>query len=247
VPGKMLSLGADIALGGDDDTVIAQRYEALWFDEPIVYKGKDCPNGPTVAGYIIAATRDAAPQHVDVFGVGAKPYGHLMELHQDVIGIDMGAQVFEMDENHQMQLFNMRSLLYWRMREALDPNKQNGIALPPDKRLLSELCAFTWEPVIVKGKTTIKVCSREDIVKKTGRSPDVATAYVLANMDTPSTALYSTYRRTVKEYDPYASVCSRVSRLLDSPPCSATRAPITRRRSRPSSPYSSALSTVSYG
>lgn len=208
VPGKMESLGADIALGGDDDTVIAQRYADLWFDEPVVYPGDKCPNGPTVAGYIIAATRDGCPQHIDVFGVGAKPYGHLMELHQDVIGVDMGAQTFETDENHQMGLFNMRSLLYWRMREALDPNKKNGIALPPDKRLLSELCAFTWEPVIVKGRTTIKVCSREDIVKKTGRSPDVATAYVLANMDTPRTALYSTYRKQQqgKEYDPYSAV-----------------------------------------
>jgi hypothetical protein len=115
----------------------------MWFDQPIVYPGKNCPDGPTVAGYIIAATRDSAPQHVDLFGVGAKPYGHLMEMRQDVIGVDMGAPTGEMDENHSMGQFNIRSLLYWRMREALDPNNRTGIALPPDKRLLAELCSFT--------------------------------------------------------------------------------------------------------
>jgi hypothetical protein len=208
-PGKMLSLGSDIALGGDDDTVIARRHEGMWFDEPIVYPGKDCPNGPAVAGYIIAATRDGAPQHIDLFGVGAKPYGHLCEMHQDVIGVDMGAPTGETDMNHTMGLFNVRSLLYWRFREALDPNNRTGIALPPDKRLLAELCAFTWEPVVVKGRTTIKVCSREDIVEKIGRSPDFATAYVLANMDTPSSAIYNSQRKENRrnvDYDPYAGI-----------------------------------------
>lgn len=207
-PGKMLSLGADIAQGGDDNTVIAARYEDLWFDEPIVYIGKQCPDGPTTAGYIIAATRNRATQHIDLLGVGAKPYGHLMELRQDVIGIDMGAQTFETDDTHVMGMFNVRSLLYWRLREALDPNKRNGIALPPNKILLQELCAFTWEPVVLRGRTTVKVCGRDDIIKKIGRSPDYATAYALANIDTPRTELISTYRekKRAMDYDPYANI-----------------------------------------
>jgi len=207
-PGKMLSLGCDVALGGDDNTVMAQRYEALWFDEPIVYPGEKCPDGPTVAGYIVAATRDGSPQHIDLFGVGAKPYGKLMEMRQDVIGVDMGAQTFETEENHTMGFFNVRSLLYWRFREALDPNKKNGIALPPNKILLAELCAFTWEPIVLRGKTTIKVCNRDAIIAKIGRSPDYATAYVLANIDTPRSHLYSGMREKQKsvEYDPYARI-----------------------------------------
>jgi hypothetical protein len=61
---------------------------------------------------------------------------------------------------------------------------------------------------VVKGRTTIKVCSREAILEKIGHSPDYATAYVLANMDTPRTALYSNLReskrRSLEDYDPYA-------------------------------------------
>jgi hypothetical protein len=207
-PGKMQSLGCDVALGGDDNTVIAQRYADLWFDEPRVYPGKDCPDGPTVAGYILAATRDGSPQHIDLFGVGAKPYGHLMEMHQDVIGVDMGAQTFETEENHTMGFFNVRSMLVWRMREALDPNKKNGIALPPNQVLLGELCAYTWEPVTLRGRTAIKVCNRDAIMEKIGRSPDYATAYVLANLDTPKSLLYSGLREKQRsekqDYDPYA-------------------------------------------
>jgi len=206
-PGQMLSLGTDVAMGGDDNTVIAQRYVDLWFDEPIVYPGEKCPDGPTVGGYIIAATRDRAPQHIDLFGVGAKPFGHLRELRQDVIGVDMGAQCFESEENRAMGFFNVRSMLVWRMREALDPNKKNGIALPPDKVLLGELCAFTWEPVVLRGRTCIKVCSRDDIIEKIGRSPDYATAYFLANIDTPRSELYSGMReqqqRKANDYNPY--------------------------------------------
>lgn len=207
-PGKMLSLGADIAMGGDDNMVIAQRYEEMWFDEPIVYPGKNVPDGPTAAGYIIAATRNRAPQHIDLLGVGAKPYGHLMELRQDVTGVDMGEQTFEMDENHTMGMFNVRSMLYWRFREALDPNNKSGIAIPPNKILLSELCAFTWQPVVIRGKTAIKVCGREDIIEKIGHSPDYATAYVLANMDTPSSAILDAARerKNNTDYDPLSLI-----------------------------------------
>jgi len=208
-PGKMQSLGVDVALGGDDNTVIAQRYDALWFDEPIAYPGEKCPDGPTVAGYIVAATRDGSPQHLDLFGVGAKPYGHLMDMRQDVIGVDMGAQCFESDENRAMGFFNVRSMLVWRMREALDPNKKNGIALPESKILLSELCAYTWEPVVLRGKTVIKVAGREAIIDKIGHSPDYATAYILANMDTPRSQLYSGMRearKSTQDYDPYARI-----------------------------------------
>jgi hypothetical protein len=206
-PGKMLSLGADIAMGGKDNTVLARRYEDMYFSKPVVYPGRLCTDGPTVAGFIVAATRDGAPQHIDLLGVGAQPYGHLMEMHQDAIGIDMGGPTNEMDKGSTMAIYNIRSLLYWRMREALDPNNATGIALPPERILMSELCAFTWEPVVVKGKTTIKVCSRDDIVERIGHSPDYATAYVLANIDTPRNQLFSSIRKGSRprslDYDPY--------------------------------------------
>ena len=47
--------------------------------------------------------------------------------------------------------------------------------------LLKELCAPRWE---LSGMA-IKVESRDDIVDRVGRSPDRASALILARMDTP--------------------------------------------------------------
>ena len=67
------------------------------------------------------------------------------------------------------------------MRVALDPSNNTGIARPPHADLARELCAPKWK---VSG-FVIQVESREEIVKRIGNSPDLASAYILALMDTP--------------------------------------------------------------
>ena len=87
------------------------------------------------------------------------------------------------------------------MREALDPDANNGIALPPDKRLLADLCAPCWRMQGVE----VYVESREDIVKKLGRSPDYASAYCLALLDTPKIHEFINRNRS-KVHDPYRNI-----------------------------------------
>lgn len=227
--GEMTSVGGDIALGiagqGRDDTVIA-RCHGHWFDVPVIYPSIVCTDGPTVAGYFVASVRDRAPIHIDVFGVGAQPYGHLMKSHQHVLGVNMGDITAETDETGTLRFSNVRSMLWWRMREALDPAAPVKLALPPDRRLLAELCTPTWKPV--GGK--VQVMSREDIVKKIGRSPDVATAYILANMRTPKLTIdnqlvpsVGAEKRTAKDYSPIAAPARAV-------PNAAANYDPTRRR-----------------
>jgi hypothetical protein len=177
---RMCSLGVDVACGGKDNTVLARRH-GNWFDVPLVYPGTQTPDGPTTAGLCIAAIRDRAVMHLDLFGVGAKPYGHLMATNQEVIGVNVGDVTSETDETGRLGFVNVRSLLWWRMREALDPSSNRGLCLPPDRRLLADLCAPTWEP---QGKK-IKVAGREEIRTRIGRSPDFGSAYCLGLMDTP--------------------------------------------------------------
>ena len=88
------------------------------------------------------------------------------------------------------------------MREALDPTNNTGIALPPDPRLLADLCAPTWS---LSG-STIYVASREEIVAKIGRSPDFGSAYILALIDSPKRSQFPCIdgRRKSMDYDPYA-------------------------------------------
>lgn len=196
----MDSMGVDVARGGKDNTTIARRH-GNWFDVPLVYPGTTTPDGPTVSGLVIAALRDHAPIHIDVIGVGASPYDFLNTNSQQVIGVNVAEKALGTDRSGRLTFANMRSMLWWRMREWLDPANNTGAQLPDDGRLLAELCAPTWElrgPVIV-------VESREDIVDRIGRSPDLASAYILGLMDTPKMV---DVRRSLgakpKDYDPYA-------------------------------------------
>ncbi|AQW29116.1 terminase [blood disease bacterium A2-HR MARDI] len=200
---QMDSLGVDVARGGRDNTVIARRH-GMWFDEPLAYPGTQTPDGPTVAGLVIAAMRDGAPIHLDVIGVGSAPYDFLNQANQHVLGVNVAEKAAGTDKSGRLRFFNQRSELWWRMREALDPANNTGIALPPDTRLRADLCAPTWE---LQG-ATVKVESRDEIEKRIGRSPDWASAYILALMDTPRLADIRAMRgqRDSKPYDPYAEL-----------------------------------------
>ncbi len=197
----MDSLGVDVARGGKDNTILARRH-GMWFDEPLAYPGTATPDGPTIAGLVVAAVRDRAPIHIDVIGVGSSPYDFLNEMGQQVLGVNVAEAALGMDKSGRLRFKNQRSELWWRMREALDPANNTGIALPPDQRLLADLCAPTWKLV----GQTVAVASREEILEKIGRSPDYASAYCLALMDTPKRSIMQElggYKRS-KEHDPYA-------------------------------------------
>jgi hypothetical protein len=175
----MLSLGVDIARGGKDNTVIARRH-GMWFDEPLAYPGKDTPDGPSTAGLVIASMRDKAPIHVDVIGVGAAPYDFLKDAGQHVLGINVSEASHCTDKSGLLHFFNLRSELWWKMREALDPANNTGIALPQDPRLKADLCAPKWKLTGSK----IQVESRDVMVARIGRSPDFASAYILGLIET---------------------------------------------------------------
>lgn len=202
----MDSMGVDVARAGKDRTIIARRH-GMWFDEPLVYPGTQTPDGPTVAGLCIAALRDHAVIHIDVIGVGSSPYDFLNEANQQVVGVNVSESALGLDKSGRLKFKNQRSELWWRMREALDPANNTGIALPPDSGLLADLCAPTWKLV----GSTVSVASREEILEKIGRSPDYASAYVLGLKDTPKrTVIDSLYgfkspsRRM--DHDPYANL-----------------------------------------
>lgn len=199
----MDSVGVDVARGGRDNTIIARRH-GMWFDVPLTYPGAQTPDGPTVAGLVIASQRDSAVIHLDVIGVGASPYDFLREARQQIIGVNVSEAAQGTDKSGRLRFKNLRSELWWRMREALDPSSNTGICLPPDPRLLADLTAPTWS----MSGATIQVASRDEIVAKIGRSPDFASAYVLALMDTPKLEVVRAVSRTadVRAYDPMAEL-----------------------------------------
>ena len=196
---RMTSVGVDVARGGRDNTLIARRHE-MWFDRSLVYPGAQTPDGPSVAGLTVAAVRDGAPIHIDIIGVGASPYDYLNSNGQHVIGVNVAEKATATDKSGRLRFFNQRSQYWWMMREALDPANNTGIMLPPEPELLADLCAPTWE----LSASSIKVESREAIYKRIGRSPDWASAYILALIDTPPLDLLRKMSRS-GSHNPFAT------------------------------------------
>lgn len=179
--GEMLTMGVDVARGGKDATVLSPKFVGNWYGELVKIPGKESPDGAAVVGHVIAHARDQAPLLIDVIGVGASPFDILKTARQDVHGINVAEKSLSKDKSGRLTFFNLRSELWWKMREDLDPVNDTGIALPPDPELLADLCAPRWE---LRGMT-IQVESREEIVHRIKRSPDKASALILARIPMP--------------------------------------------------------------
>lgn len=204
--GEMMSMGVDVARGGRDQSVIAKRHAGEWYDRLVKLPGKSTPDGQTLTGQVIAHRRDSAPIHLDVIGVGAAPYDLLRTAKQQVIGVNVAEAASSTDRSGRLRFANLRSELLWRLRETLDPINDTGIALPPDPELLADLAAPKWS---MQGMR-VKVESREDIVERIGRSPDCASAVILAQLDTPKLDVIKRQQRAdnsaVLDYDPMAGM-----------------------------------------
>ena len=195
----MDSLGADIARGGRDRTVLTPRH-GPWFGPQSGFPGAATPDGPAAAGMIVALLRDAAPVHVDIIGVGGAVFDFLASNRIHAVAVNGSERSMGTDRSGKLRFLNKRAELYWTLREALDPVLGHNLALPPDRELLADLCAPRWK-LTANG---IQVEAKDDLIKRLGRSPDKGDSLVLALMHTPK-------RRpggaggdfAVSEYDPY--------------------------------------------
>ena len=79
---------------------------------------------------------------------------------------------------------NKRAEVWWKFREALDPDQPDGsaIALPPDPELRADLCSPTWK----LGARGIQLESKDgssgfgNLRQRLGRSPGKGNAVVMA-------------------------------------------------------------------
>lgn len=174
-PQTMTAMGVDVARGGSDKTVIAIRHGS-WLDELKTYPGASTPDGQAVAALVLNSLRDNATIYVDVIGVGASVYDFLKSHTKNVVPINASTASRTTDKSGQLSFVNTRAELWWKLREALDPATGQGLCLPPDRELLSDLCAPTWQ-LTVRG---IQIEGKEDLHKRIGRSPDKGDAVVYA-------------------------------------------------------------------
>lgn len=181
----MDSLGVDVARGGADNTIMMARHDN-WYDVPKVFPGKATPDGPSVMGQVASTLRDDAVVHIDVVGVGGSPYDFLVQQRYHVIGVNAGATegIDGFRTQGGLSFCNWKAYLLWALREDLEPANNRGVALPPDPMLLRDLTAPLWK--LQGGK--VRVETREEIIKRIGRSPDWGSACVLARLATPKMA-----------------------------------------------------------
>lgn len=172
------SIGVDVARGGKDKTVLARRF-GTWFAPLEKHPGASTPDGPGVARLVAAALIDGGTANVDVIGVGSSVYDHLCELGVSVSPINFAEATTDRDRAGVLRFANVRAYAYWSLREALDPVKGDNLALPPDSELLADLCAPRWSMRL----SGVLVESKEDIIKRIGRSPDCGDAVALAALN----------------------------------------------------------------
>lgn len=227
--GPMDSMGVDVSRGnmggiagggGKDRTVIARRH-GTWFDDLISLKMR-VEDGPAVAAQVINRRRDNAVVHIDIVGVGTSPYDFLQTNHVQTVGVNGAAKSMGTDQSGALSFVNLRSEIYWRMREALDPRNPHPIYLPDDAELLADLAAPRWwltpagimvEPKRGKPKSD---GSQTGLVARLGRSPDRGDAVVYALISTPKrNVVYQGYAGLAKanQYDRYAELANERNRM----------------------------------
>ena len=174
----MCAIGADIAQGGDDNNVLAPRYDG-WFAPLIVVPGKLTPLGTSIAGLLVANRRDEAIIVVDCGGgYGGPVYTHLRDNNIETVAYVGSEASVHRTKDQKLRFANRRTEALWRFREALDPDQPQGstIMLPNDPELLSDLTAPTYE--VRNG--ILYAETKEKLVDRLGRSPDRGDAVVMS-------------------------------------------------------------------
>lgn len=198
----LTGVGLDPARGGKDKATLAERYDN-WFAPVTRWPGQHITDGPVLAGLV---HKEISPKigdnqepyfNVDVVGVGSSPYDSLKSMFRTVYPVN-GAEGSEYrDKSKKLKMRNRRAEMYWRMRDALDPETGDDLALPNDPELLADLCSARYK-VTAAG---VLLEEKEEIKQRIGRSPDVGEAVLMALCPYPSESngVVEYYRKVLEE------------------------------------------------
>jgi hypothetical protein len=181
-PGAVTSVGGDPSRGGDEAPIAVRRG---WRYDPLVMVKPDSTGeitGGAFAKGVLDVAGEIAPVHIDIIGIGASAGDHLEAfIGSRMVPVNGSEGTDEKDFTGKLGFANVRSLMWWRMREALSPERAAKVALPPDQQLFADLAAPRYR-VNARG---VQVEEKDQIKRRLGRSPDRGDAVVLAAMRTP--------------------------------------------------------------
>lgn len=184
----MTAMALDPAGGGADSAEIARRYGG-WYAELVSAQGEETADGSATAATVVKHRRDSCPVVVDVGGgYGGGVTMRLKDNGIEAVGFNGANGSSQRTKDGSLSFANKRAEVWWRFREALDPDQEGGsaIALPPDPVLRADLTAPTWEltarGIVIEPK--VKIGPEGKITgglrMRLGRSPGKGDAVVMA-------------------------------------------------------------------
>ncbi len=175
---RQLVLCADIAQGGSDATTLAALLEENAFDEVLRYPGSETPDGPSVAIRLLNYRRHNSLIALDGGGGWSGDTKRTLQRDNNIEAFLFQPGTSDGSWNSALNLkyLNLRASAWWHFRDALNPQSGMNIALPPNKRLETQLTSVLWH---TRDKMII-VESKDDIRKRIGSSTDEADAVIMA-------------------------------------------------------------------
>jgi phage terminase large subunit len=158
------AVGCDVARFGSDETVEIDIYRDCVVDMPRSFRGQNLMD---TAGRIKVSS--ATKKAVDDSGLGGGVTDRLTEQFVDVLPFIAGERA-----NDSERFLNRRAESWWLIRDLL---KTNELDLPPDNKLAADLTNIKFS---YTSRGQIKLESKEEIKKRTGRSPDRGDALAIA-------------------------------------------------------------------
>jgi hypothetical protein len=172
VPGARV-LGLDVAREGPDDSALCIRrgsviesVESVHIDDTTVLSDW------TEAFMTVPGTTTV----VDVVGVGGGVFDTLRRRGYSVTGFSAGEKTDAKDLSGKMKFADAISAAWWKLREALMPQRNPTLAIPPHEGLKLQLSARRYK---VQGNV-IRIEPKEELAKRLKRSPDEADAVVMS-------------------------------------------------------------------
>jgi len=176
----IITYGLDPADTGQDHTALA-KWIGTYCERVDTYDMEVSQALPFMQRVIGAAT--TTPIGIDSNGLGAMLYQMLRDKKYKVVSLVAGAKAEDKAGNPVMDAFrrntfvNLRSAMYWQLRDCLDPNSplyEPDLALPDDPDLIEELLAHEWE----ERNGRIYVLPKDKVKEQISRSPDKSDALV---------------------------------------------------------------------
>jgi len=176
-------MGVDVARYGDDFSTLCRIHGNRLLDIT-EHKGLSVDRFADVVAIAMQDyTYPVDPRHckVDAVGIGAGTVDILRRKGFDVVEVISGAKPLERGREYMFKFDNLRSQMWWELREKL---RLGELCLPEElaDKLVGDLTSIRYT---ISGDKVISVESKKDLKKRLGRSTDWGDAYVYAEFDLP--------------------------------------------------------------